>query len=59
MEVDRLCPSGCPVIDVWGITGIWKIGFFDFSDSEGLNKIKKKIKDYLKPPKLVIQSLFK
>ena len=35
------------------------LGFSIFPILKGLNKIKKKIKDHLKPPKLVIQSLFK
>ena len=44
---------------VCGITGISKIEFFNFSVLKGLNQIKKKIRNHSKPPKLVIQSLFK
>ena len=44
---------------VCGITGISKIEFFNFFRTERVKPSKKKIRNHSKPPKLVIQSLFK
>ena len=63
MQVDRLCTFGSLVIDVQSLSNYWSLKnrvfqLFNYFPSR-LNKVQKKIKNHLNPPKLINQSPFK